>query len=460
MQAAQAKTLIPVGSRKLWRLGYFLVLTVGLYLPRSFFLAPRTMEPLPQMAHCLMFFLKLKSFGKPFISSKTYTIMAGMSKVSEFFYKKILRRILFLRDPEKTHDFILSRGAFLGRSPVGQKFVSFLLNYENPALEQNIFGIRFKNPVGLAAGFDKNAQLTQIIGDVGFGFTEIGSVTARPCAGNPKPRLWRLKKSKGIIVNYGLKNDGAKIIYDRLKNLKFNLPIGVSIARTNSPEVVGLEKEIADYAESFKIFENLGDYFALNISCPNTCGGMSFAEPANFEKLLRELNKIEIKKPIFVKFPPDISLAAADKILDLCRNFSIIKGFIISNLTKNREIVKANREELEKIDKGVGGISGKAMEELSNNLISYVYKQTGGDYVIIGCGGIFSAEDAYKKIKLGANLVQLITGMIFEGPQLIGQINKGLVKLLKKDGFKNISEAVGKSNIPKEVLPERAKAFL
>lgn len=383
-----------------------------------------------------------------------------MSKVIGSIYKGIIRKAFFLRDPEKTHDFIISRGVFLSRFPLGQKIASFLFNYKNPALEQNLFGIQFKNPVGLAAGFDKNAQLTQLMDDVGFGFMEVGSITARPCQGNPKPRLWRLKKSKGIIVNYGLKNDGAQIIYNRLKNLKFSLPIGVSIARTNSPEVIGLEKEISDYVESFKIFENLGDYFALNISCPNTCGGMSFTEPANFEKLLRELNKIEIKKPVFVKFPPDASLAAVDKIISACRNYSIIKGFIISNLTKNRDIVKVDRKELQKIDKGVGGISGLAMKSLSDDLISYVYKQTKGDYVIIGCGGIFSAEDAYKKIKLGASLVQLITGMIFEGPQLIGQINKGLVKLLKKDGFENISEAVGKDNIPKEILPERAKAFL
>lgn len=379
----------------------------------------------------------------------------------QLLYKNLLKQIFFLRDPEKMHEGMVSLGNFLGKYPAGQKIISFLFTYQNPALEQNILGIHFGNPVGLAAGFDKNAQLTQIAGKLGFGFEEVGSITALPCRGNPKPRLWRLKKSRGIIVNYGLKNDGAEKIYNRLKNLRFEMPLGISIAKTNSTEVIGLEKEVADYVRSFEIFKDIGDYFTLNISCPNTCGGTSFVEPGALEKLLHELNKIEIKKPVFIKIPPDLPLEAADKIIAACRNFSIIKGFIISNLTKNRDIIAADRKELEKVDRGVGGISGKAMEHLADNMIGYIYKQTRGNYVIMGCGGIFSAEDAYKKIKLGANLVQLITGMIFEGPQLIGQINKGLVELIRKDGLKNIAEAVGTNSSQfKEALPERAKAFL
>ncbi len=363
----------------------------------------------------------------------------------QLFYKNFLKKILFLRDPEKTHDSLVAFGEFLGRGHLGKKLIGSFFNYRNPALEQKILGINFKNPIGLAAGFDKNARLTQIIGKVGFGFEEVGSVTFLPCAGNPKPRLWRLKKSKGIIVHYGLKNDGAQIIHDRLKNLKFEIPLGVSIALTNSYEVAGLENEIVDYVKSFQTFKNLGNYFALNISCPNTYGGTLFTDVAALQKLLDALSEIKITKPIFIKLPPDINFETADKIISLAENFSFINGFIISNLTKKRENINADKNELKKVDPGVGGISGKPLESLANELLSYVYKKTQGKYILIGCGGIFCAEDAYKKIKLGASLIQLITGMIFEGPQLINQINRELVALLKKDGFENISEAVGAS---------------
>ena len=366
-----------------------------------------------------------------------------IQKVFGVFYKNLFRRFIFLFDPEKVHDKALDLGKFFGENRGLKKITRFLYGFENPVLEQKILGINFKNPVGLAAGFDKNAELIEICPDLNFGFMEVGSFTGLPCEGNPKPRLWRLTKSKGIIVWYGLKNDGVEKIYSRIKTIKSEIPIGINIARTNSKEVIGLYKEIPDYKKSFEIFSDFGDYFALNISCPNTCGGAEFHNPKNLEPLLKELSKLKILKPVFIKMPPDLDHETINEIISLARIHGV-KGFIASNLTKKRENLKNyNNEELKKIDPGMGGISGKPVEELANNLIKYIYQKTKGEFVIIGCGGIFSAEDAYKKIRLGASLVQLITGMIFEGPQLISQINRGLVKLLKKDGFKNISEAVG-----------------
>lgn len=364
-------------------------------------------------------------------------------KINQIIYKSGIRRIIFLFDPEKVHDKALDLGKFFGKNRGLKKITRFLYGFENPVLEQKILGITFKNSVGLAAGFDKNAELIEICPDLNFGFTEVGSFTGLPCEGNPKPRLWRLTKSKGIIVWYGLKNDGVEKIYFRIKNIKSEIPIGINIARTNSKEIIGLEKEISDYVKGFKKFSDFGDYFALNISCPNTCGGAEFHNHKNLTLLLKKLSKLKISKPVFIKMPPDLSEPKIDGIIDLARKYKI-KGFIASNLTKNRKVIKNYcSDDLEKTDPGVGGISGKPVEELANNLIKYIYQKTKGEFVIIGCGGIFSAEDAYKKIRLGASLVQLITGMIFEGPQLISQINRGLVKLLKKDGFKNISEAVG-----------------
>ncbi len=345
-------------------------------------------------------------------------------------------------DPEKVHDRAISWGKFFGKTALRRSFLSLLFGYRNKALEQNILGIRFKNPVGLAAGFDKNAEITQIMEPLGFGFEEVGSITGEPCKGNPKPRLWRLIKSRAIIVWYGLKNDGAKAIHDRLRNLTFNTPLGISVAKTNSPETVDIKAGTDDYVKAFKTFLDIGDYFTINISCPNAFGGEPFCGAINLSVLLSELDKIETKKPVFLKLPPDLAEKELDDIIDLSRKHKV-QGFVISNLTKDKNKLKVDAKEMEEIYQGKGGISGKAVEELANKAIEYVYRKTRGEFIIMGCGGIFSAKDAYKKIKLGSSLVQLITGMIFEGPQLIGQINYDLVKLLEKDGYKNISEAVG-----------------
>jgi len=355
------------------------------------------------------------------------------------FYKNILKPLLFLFDPENIHDRMIALGERLGHSRSTQKLTARLLNYQNPSLRQTIAGIFFKNPIGLAAGFDKDAHLTQILPSVGFGFAEIGSITEHASPGNAKPRLWRLKKSQSLLVHYGLKNDGGETIAKRLEEFPCAIPIGTSIAKTNCPVTVGLEAGIADYVACFKRFVAIGDYFTINISCPNAYGGQPFTDAKSFHALMQEIDIIPSAKPIFIKLSPDMSLEQVGAIVT-CSEHHRVHGFIISNLTKNR----SNPLLEEKNIPAVGGMSGKIVENLANELIAYVWKKTGGKKIIIGCGGIFSAADAYKKIKLGASLLQLITGMIFEGPQLIGQINAGLVTLLQKDGYRNISEAVGK----------------
>lgn len=334
-------------------------------------------------------------------------------------------------DPEMVHDRMTLAGRILGSNFLTREITSLLFNYSNPALEQNILGIKFKNPIGLAAGFDKDALLTGILPSVGFGFAEVGSITGEACPGNPKPRLWRLKDSKSLIVYYGLKNKGCEEIASRLKNKKFAIPIGTSIAKTNCADTVETEKGIADYVKAFKAFTGTGAYFTINISCPNAFGGLPFTDAKKLDLLLTQTDKIQTNKPIFLKMSPNLTDGELDNILAVAGKHKV-HGFICSNLTKDPKIAEK------------GGLSGKLVEDLANKLISKVYKKTKGKYIIIGCGGVFSAEDAYKKIKLGASLIQLITGMIFEGPQLIGDINKGLVKLLKQDGYKNISEAIGR----------------
>ncbi len=360
------------------------------------------------------------------------------SNVIKFFYKNILKKIFFRKDPEFVHDRMVRVGSFLGKYSRTKAFTRWLFQYKNSILEQNVCGIHFPNPVGLSAGFDKNAQLTDILPEVGFGFIEIGSITGEPCAGNPKPRLWRLPESQSLVVYYGLKNDGAEAIAKRLSEKHFAVPIGVSIAKTNCQETADTEAGVQDYVKAYRIMSDIGSYDTINISCPNAFGGQPFTDRERLDLLLTRLNAHRNKKPMFIKVSPDLSLSEVDDLIEVALLHKV-DGVICSNLTKKRENEKIRDANVP--DKG--GLSGKVVEDMANSHISYIYKKTQGKLVIMGVGGIFSAEDAYKKIRLGASLVQLITGMIFEGPQLIGEINYGLAQLLKKDGFKNISEAIG-----------------
>jgi dihydroorotate dehydrogenase subfamily 2 len=316
-------------------------------------------------------------------------------------------------------------------------------------LQQKLAGINFENPIGLAAGFDYEARLTRILPALGFGFGTVGTITNMAYAGNPKPRLGRLPKSKSLMVNKGFKNEGANKIINKLTNsippAGGQIPIGISIGRTNSPKLPTQKKSIEDIVEAFKKFEKSNinhSYYELNISCPNIIHGknITFYPPKNLKELLTELEKLHIKKPIFVKMPIEKSDKETLAMLEVITKYSI-KGVILGNLQTDRRDPSLDPEEVKKFK--VGKFSGKPCEKRSNELVRLTYQKYGKKLVIIGCGGIFSAVDAYKKIKLGAQLVQLITGMVYQGPQLVAQINLELNELLKKDGFKNISEAIG-----------------
>ncbi|MBI4158692.1 quinone-dependent dihydroorotate dehydrogenase [Candidatus Woesearchaeota archaeon] len=348
-------------------------------------------------------------------------------------YKTIIRPILFQVDPEKVHNKALKLGSFFGKFAFFRKFLALFYDYRNDKLEVNVCGIHFRNPIGLAAGFDKNGVLFDIIPSIGFGFEEIGSVTALPCEGNLKPRLFRLIKDKVLVVNYGLCNDGVETVHQRLANKKFGIPIGINIAKTNDKNIKG-NKSVDDYWKSYEIMENIGDYITINISCPNSGDGRSFEDPRLLEKLL---SKLKMEKPVFLKISPDIDKKKLSEVLKLSKRYSV-SGFVVANLTHDRSFLKTKN-----LDSLEGGISGFCLKEKTDDLISYIYKKTKGKFVIIGVGGIFNAGDAYRKIRNGASLLQLITGMIYEGPSIVKKINKELVELLERDGFKNIEEAVG-----------------
>jgi dihydroorotate dehydrogenase len=360
------------------------------------------------------------------------------NKIIHGLYLGVFKPIFFLQDPEMVHDYMIRVGAVLGKYSWGRAITRGLFDYESKNLSQDILGLHFGNPIGLSAGFDKNAELTSILSSVGFGFTEVGSITGEKCAGNPKPRLWRLPKSESLVVYYGLKNDGCENISKKLNGKHFDIPVGVSVAMTNCSENLVLESAIKDFAKAFRVMDPIGNYIAVNISCPNAKGGQPFIDSQKLNDLFNVLDKIPTKKPVFIKLSPDLSHIELDSILEVACQHRI-NGIITTNLTRKRDNPKIIDENIPR----QGGISGKAVKDLSDDTLAYISKKEGKKFVLIASGGIFTAEDAYKKIRLGASLVQMITGMIYEGPQVIGEINRGLVELLKKDGFANISQAIG-----------------
>lgn len=346
-------------------------------------------------------------------------------KIIGIFYRQILKRILFLFDPEFVHEFVVRFGELLGKFSVGRRAIKRIF-YVKPAhnLSQTIAGIEFKNPIGLAAGFDYEARLTQILPSVGFGFMTIGTITNLPYGGNPRPRLTRLPRSGSLLVNKGFKNPGAVSIAAKLQNLHFEIPVGISIGRTNSPDL-DQEQSVQDILQAFSIFENSGvrhAYYELNISCPNLYGDVTFYTPHNLKHLLSALEKQNIKKPIFIKMPTSQTDETVLKMLDVIMEHKIA-GVIFGNLQKDRGHPALNQGEIKHV--GQGSFSGLPAKDRSNELIKLAHEHYGKKLVIIGCGGIFTPEDAREKIRLGASLVQLITGMIFQGPQLIEEIKVG-----------------------------------
>lgn len=363
---------------------------------------------------------------------------------TQWLYTHLIKPLFFRIPPETMHTLFWHVGHFLGKYQLTRWLTRQRFHFEHPALVQHYAWLTFTNPVWLAAWFDKDVQLCHIISDVGFWYTEIGSITAEPYAGNPAPRLYRLQKAEWLIVYYGLKNHGAARAIKKLQSYsKITVPVIVSIAKTNCQRTTDPEIGKNDYLATLDQFvaADLGDIYELNISCPNAFWGENFAHQLHLEALLSEITSRKVKKPLLVKLPVDISRTDLQPLLDCCVRHHVT-GVVISNLTKQRDHIP----EQATISHLHGWISGKPVREKSNELIAKTYTYCGDKLLIIGVGGIFSAEDAYEKIKQGASLVQLITWMIFQWPQLIGQINAGLVTLLQKDGYSHISQAVGSAH--------------
>ena len=340
-------------------------------------------------------------------------------------YKFLIRPILFLFDPEKIHHFTFSVIKLLLQIPWGSSIFKRQYQIEDKKLERNVFGLTFKNPVGLAAGFDKNAVLYNELATLGFGFIEIGTVTPKGQVGNPKKRLFRLKTDQGIINRMGFNNEGLEAAIQQLKKNKRKVIIGGNIGKnTHTPP----ENYTQDYVTCFKGLHPYVDYFVLNVSCPNVSSHAKLEDAAYLKELITEVQAINAKKPqqkpILLKIAPDLNNRQLNEIIQLVEETKI-DGVIASNTSVHREELKTPLKKLQEI--GHGGLSGQPIKDSSTRVIKYLADNANKAFPIIGVGGIHSEKDALEKIEAGADLVQIYTGFIYEGPGLVKRINKAIL---------------------------------
>ena len=333
---------------------------------------------------------------------------------------KILRNFLFLFDAELIHEFSVKFIKVFFNIPLTKTIIRRIFVVNHSSLEKKLFGLKFKNPVGLAAGFDKNAESYREFSNFGFGFIEIGTVTPLPQPGNPKKRIFRLVEDKSLINRLGFNNKGVDAVANNLKKRR-DIIIGANIGKNFFTENVDAHN---DYLICLKDLHDYIDYFAVNISSPNTKGLREFHDrellKPLLEKLVNQNNNMTSRKPLLLKISPDINDQQIDDIVQLILEVQI-DGVIATNTSIQRDGL------LSKYKEEKGGLSGMKLKDRSNSIISYLRKKLGRDFPIIGVGGIMSAEDALEKIKCGADLVQLYTGFIYEGPSLIKRINKLLL---------------------------------
>jgi dihydroorotate dehydrogenase len=363
------------------------------------------------------------------------------------FYKKLLKPLFFRLSAENAHHLTINTLSNVKKIPGGRRLLQSMYGVtKHPELNVKLGGIDYPNPIGLAAGLDKNAMAVNAFSSIGFGFIEVGTVTPRPQPGNPLPRLFRLPSDIALINRMGFNNVGAERMALNLKAAKpYTIPIAVNIGKNKD---TANEDAVEDYRTCVRLLYTEGDYFVVNISSPNTPGLRNLQHGEELRNLL-EAVKDEMsqqrskhggnKKPIWVKIAPDVSNEELNFMIETIVQ-SGITGVIATNTTLSRDGL------MHKLASEAGGLSGKPLTSRSTEIIRQIYKQTKGRLPIIGSGGIFTAQDAYDKIRAGASLVEIYTALIYEGPELIRRLNQGLLQLMHKDGFTHISQAVGADN--------------
>jgi len=349
-------------------------------------------------------------------------------------YRSLVRSILFRLPPETAHEIALHSLSLLPSRLLAKRV-------DNPALRIERFGLTFPNPVGLAAGFDKNGIALEPLAALGFGFIEAGTVTYHPQPGNPRPRLFRLSEDQALINRAGFNNDGAAAFAQRVKQHRPHCVLGVSIGKS---KITPLENATEDYLKSFELVYEVADYIAVNVSSPNTPQLRELQQSDQLTSLLAALQtrNRELQKPVplLVKLSPDLERRDLEMIVDVVTRLQI-DGIIATNTTISRDNLRTDTKRVAAC--GEGGLSGKPLAYRSTRMIAELYELTGGRIPLIGVGGIFTAGDAWEKIAAGASLVQLYTGFIYQGPGIAHEINEGIAKLLAREGFANLDAAVG-----------------
>lgn len=339
---------------------------------------------------------------------------------------KLLRTILFFFDAEKVHYFTTGMLRFTLKLPGGKALFTKLFCVNDSRLKREVFGLTFDNPVGLAAGFDKNAKMYNDLAYCGFGFIEIGTLTPKGQPGNDKPRLFRLKEDEAIVNRMGFNNDGVEVAVEELKNRRTKIIIGGNIGKN---KVTPNEEADSDYLKAFEVLYPYVDYFVVNVSSPNTPNLRALQEKEPLMKLLLSLKeentKRPVQKPILLKIAPDLTNEQLDDIIEIVQTTKI-DGVIATNTTIERGGLKSPQQLVEQI--GAGGVSGKPLTKRSTEVIRYLSQKSGQSFPIIGVGGIHTPEDALEKIDAGAALIQVYTGFIYEGPGLVKRINKTILK--------------------------------
>jgi dihydroorotate dehydrogenase len=343
----------------------------------------------------------------------------------------LIKPLFFQFEPENVHHFVTRGLRTFNNFPGGPAISRMVWQVNNPALKREVFGLKFKNPVGLAAGFDKNGELMGEMANLGFGFVEVGTVTPLPQPGNPRPRMFRLTADEALINRMGFNNMGVDVVADRLKTFRQHskeiqkgLIIGGNIGKN---KVTPNEDAVSDYIKCFDRLFDVVDYFVVNVSSPNTPNLRALQEKEPLKNILHTLQqrnrKGDISRPILLKIAPDLTNEQLDDIIEIVQETKIA-GVIATNTTISREGLRSNPDKIAE----TGGLSGKPLTKRSTEVISYLADKSGKAFPIIGVGGIHSAEDALEKLSAGASLIQLYTGFIYEGPALIGRINKALLK--------------------------------
>lgn len=359
---------------------------------------------------------------------------------------RAVRPLLFRLDAERAHEIALKSAAWAART--AGPLVERLFRNEAEGLAQEVWGTRFSNPVGIAAGLDKNARLVPFWERIGLGYAEVGSVTARPSAGNPRPRAFRLPDDRALVNRMGLNNDGAEVVARRIAaGLGRRMPLGVNLAKTHDPAILG-DDAVADFERSFRFLAPLADYVVLNISCPNTAEGKTFEEPDALDGLLRavfmERRQIGSNVPVLVKLSPPPAEGPIPGVVDELVQIALshgVAGFVAVNTASDRHGLRTASDRLDRV--GKGGLSGAPLAGRARSLLHHLFRTTSGSVPILSVGGIDSAEEAYRRIRFGASLVQVYTGLVYEGPGLIPDIKAGLVSFLERDGFGRLQDAIG-----------------